>query len=120
LPKDDTNSFPFSYLKTHQISPFFLGIVSFGELATTGLSTVLMVLSQVWTHWGLNWFFLPNTIFVICLNFQQQNPLTNQYLSHLSSENCEIKSIKSDFPRTFREHQECPQNFNTVFSFNSI
>ncbi len=47
LPKDDTNSFPFSYLKTHQISPFFLGIVSFGELATTGLSTVLMVLSQV-------------------------------------------------------------------------
>jgi hypothetical protein len=39
--------FPFSFLKTSQISPFFLGFVSFGELATTGLSTVLMVLAQV-------------------------------------------------------------------------
>jgi len=29
----------------------------------------------MWTHWGLNWFFLPNPNFAICLNFQQQNPL---------------------------------------------
>jgi hypothetical protein len=53
----------------------------------------------LWTHWGLNWLFLPNPIFAICLNFQQQNPLKNQYLAHLSSENCEINSIKSDSPR---------------------
>ncbi len=44
-----------------------------------------------------------------CLNFQQQNPLQKYiYLSHLSSENCEIKSIKSDLPRAFEQHQECP------------
>jgi hypothetical protein len=28
--------------------------------------------SAMWTHWGLNSFFLPNPIFAICLNFQQQ------------------------------------------------
>jgi hypothetical protein len=28
-------------------------------------------------------------------NLQQQNPLINQYLSHLSFENCEINFIKS-------------------------
>ncbi len=43
------------------------------------------------------------------LNFQQQNSLKNEYLSHLSSENCEINSIKSDSPRAFQQHQECPQ-----------
>ncbi len=62
----------------------------------------------MWTHWGLNWFFLPNPIFVICLNFQQKNPLRKQYLPHLSSENCEIKSIEFDSPRAFQKHQECP------------
>jgi hypothetical protein len=58
--------------------------------------------SAMWTHWGLNWFFLPNPIFAICLNFQQQNPSKNQYLPHLSSENCEIDSIKSDLPMVFQ------------------
>jgi hypothetical protein len=35
------------------------------------------LISMVWTHThlGLNWFFLPNPNFAICLNFQQQNPL---------------------------------------------
>jgi hypothetical protein len=28
----------------------------------------------------------------ICLNFQQQNSLKNQYLPHISFENCEIKT----------------------------
>ncbi len=68
-----------------------------------------MLLGQVCTHWGLNWFFLPNPIFVICLNFQQKNPLRKQYLSHLSSENCEINCIEFDSPRAFQKHQECPQ-----------
>jgi len=40
--------------------------------------------------------------FAIFLNFQQYNSLKNQYLSHLSSENCEINSIKSDSPRGFQ------------------
>jgi hypothetical protein len=71
---------------------------------------------------GFTWIFLPNPIFVICLNFQQQNSLKKQYFSCLSSENCEIKSIKSDLwflsttPRTL-------PNSNTVlvwilFSFH--
>jgi hypothetical protein len=45
--------------------------------------------SAMWTHWGLNWFFLPDPNFAICLNFQQQNSLKNQYLPHISFENCE-------------------------------
>jgi hypothetical protein len=39
----------------------------------------------------------------IFLNFQQQNPLKNQYLPHLNSENCEINSAKSDLPRAFQQ-----------------
>ncbi len=31
-----------------------------------------MCLAQVWTHCGPNWFFLPNPILPIGLNFQQQ------------------------------------------------
>jgi hypothetical protein len=69
----------------------------------------------MWTHWGLNWFFLPNPIFAIWMNLQQWNSFKNQYLSHLNSENCEINSIKSDLPGTFQKHQECPQNSNTFF-----
>ncbi len=81
-----------------------------------------MPLAQVWTHWGFNWIFLPSPIFAICLNFQQQNSLKNQYLSHLSSENCQINSIKSDSLRAFRQHQEWPQiplqfSVSALFSF---
>jgi hypothetical protein len=63
----------------------------------------------MWTHWRLNWFFLSNPIFAICLNFQQQNPLKNQNLSHLSFENCEINSIKSESSKAFQYQQEYPQ-----------
>jgi len=81
------------------------------------------LLAQVWTHWGLNWFFLPNPIFAICLNFQQQNPLKNQYLPHLSSENYEINSIKSDWLSGFQHHQQWPQipiqfSVSILFSFH--
>jgi len=51
----------------------------------------------------------------IHLNFQQQNPLKNQYFSHLSSEKYEINSIKSDSQRTFQQHQEHPPKFQYSF-----
>jgi hypothetical protein len=37
--------------------------------------------------------FLPNQILEICLNFQHQHPLKNQYLSHLGFKNYEINSM---------------------------
>jgi len=61
----------------------------------------------MWTHLRVNWFCLPNPIFVICLNFQQQDPLKENYLPHLSFENCEINSIEFDSPRASQQHQEC-------------
>jgi anaerobic ribonucleoside-triphosphate reductase len=75
----------------------------------------------MWTHWGLNWFFFPNPIFTICLNFQQQNPLKTQYSPHLSSQNCEINSIKSNSLSVFQQHQEhiqIPIQFSTSILFN--
>jgi hypothetical protein len=80
-----------------------------------------VLLAQVWTHWRLSWYFLPNPIFAICLNFQQQNPIKNQYLLHLSSKNCEIHSIKSYSLRAFEQYQECPQitiQFLVLILFN--
>ncbi len=50
----------------------------------------------------------PN-FFTIYLNFQQQKSLQNQYLLHLSSQDCEINSIKSDPSRAFQQDQEYPQ-----------
>jgi len=67
------------------------------------------------TIWGLNWFFLPNPILYNLSNFQQQNPLKNQYPSYLSSENCEINSIKSDSPRA---SQECQERFRIPIQFS--
>jgi hypothetical protein len=67
----------------------------------------------MWTHWPLNWFFLSNAIFKF---FHQNISLKNQYLPHLSSENCEINSIQSDSSRAFQQHQECPQ-ISIQFSF---
>jgi hypothetical protein len=58
-------------------------------------------IDAMWTHSGLNWIFLANTIFAICLNSQQQNSLQSQSLPHLRSENCEINSIKFDLLRPF-------------------
>jgi hypothetical protein len=64
----------------------------------------------MWTHWGLNWFFFPHPIFAICLNFPQRNPSKNQYLPHLSSENCEIASTKPDFAKGFPITPRMPPN----------
>jgi hypothetical protein len=74
----------------------------------------------MWTHWGPNRFFLPNPI---CLNFQQQNPLKNQYLPHLSSEIYEMNFIKSDLLRAFQQYHEHPQipiefSFFILFNFH--
>ncbi len=77
-------------------------------------------LAQVWTHWGLNWFCLPNTIFAICLNFQQQNPLKNQYVSNVTSENCKINSIRSDSPKAFQQHQQQPPQIPIQFSVSIL
>jgi hypothetical protein len=46
------------------------------------------------------------------LNFQEQNPLKNQYLAHLRSKNCEIDSIKSDFLII----QKCPEFLKIKFN----
>jgi len=62
-------------------------------------------------------FFLLNPILAICLNFQQQNYLKNQYLPHLNSENCGINFIKSDLLRAFQQGQEQPQKFQYNFQF---
>jgi hypothetical protein len=73
------------------------------------------------TSRALNWFFLPNPIFAICLNFHQQNPLEKQYLPHLTSENWEINSITSDSQKAFQQHKECPQisiQFSGLILFN--
>jgi len=68
------------------------------------------LISMMWTHtFGAQLIFLPNPNFAICLNFQQQNPLKNQYLPYISSDNCGINSIESDLPRAFQQHQKCPQ-----------
>jgi hypothetical protein len=73
----------------------------------------------VWTHWGLNWFFLLNPIFAIFLEFQEQNSPKNQYLSHLRFEICEIKFLKSNSSRAFQQHQEWPQ-IPTQFSVSVL
>jgi hypothetical protein len=65
----------------------------------------------------------PSLNFAICLNFQQQNSLKNQYLPQLSSENCEINSIKSDLPKAFQQHQEhlqIPMRFSVSISYSFI
>jgi hypothetical protein len=35
-------------------------------------------------------------------SFNKQNPLKNQYLPHISSENCEIKSIRFYLSKVFQ------------------
>ncbi len=80
-----------------------------------------MPLTQLWTHWRLDWCFLSNPIFAICLNFQQENPIQNNYLPHLRSKNCETNFIKSDLSRAREEHQEHLQisiSFQFLFYFH--
>jgi hypothetical protein len=57
-------------------------------------------------------FSFQTQFFAIYLNFQQQKSLKNQYLLHLSSQDFEINSIKSNPLRAFLnpfQDQECPQ-----------
>jgi hypothetical protein len=55
------------------------------------------------------------------LNFQQQNPLKNQYLPHLSSENCKINSIfKSDSFIHSTQVLECAQSGLPIIHLHSI
>ncbi len=64
--------------------------------------------------------FLPNPIFAICLNFQQQNPFKNQHLPHFSFEKCEINFNRS-IAKGFQQHQEHPQipiHFLVLIWFN--
>jgi hypothetical protein len=49
-------------------------------------------------------FFAIFFFFFFC-NFQQQNPLKNQYLPHLSSENCEIKTLLLNLTHSFIQPQ---------------
>jgi hypothetical protein len=65
--------------------------------------------SAMWTHWVLNWFFLSTQFLQFFWIFSHKNSLKNQYLPYLSSENCEINSVKSDSSRAFQQHQESPQ-----------
>jgi len=64
--------------------------------------------------------FFPSNFLAICLNFQQQNSLKNQYPSHLSFENCEINSIKSDSPEGFPTPPRMTPNFLIQFSVSVL
>jgi hypothetical protein len=51
-------------------------------------------------------------------NFQQQIPLSKQYLPHLSSENCEINFIKSDSARISINTKNAPKiQYSFQFGF---
>ncbi len=55
-------------------------------------------------------FSYQTQFFAVCLNFQQQNPLENEYLPHpLSFENCEINSIESDSSRASNDAMNGPK-----------
>jgi hypothetical protein len=45
-----------------------------------------------------------------------KNPLQNQYLPHLSSENCEINSIRSGLGKGFPTTPRTPPNFSIKLS----
>ncbi len=106
-----TPKFPtlFSFIAT-SVNTFF-NFFTFSELKISKVGNVN-------TFEGIsNWFSLPKpNFFAICLNFQQQNPLTNQYLPHLSSENCEMNSIKSDSLRAFQQFTKNTSQFQYIVS----
>ncbi len=74
-----------------------------------------MPLAQVWT-WSTDFPF-QTQFFIIRLNFQQQNPLKNQYFPHLSSENCEINSIKSKLSESFLITPRTHPNSHIILNF---
>jgi hypothetical protein len=62
--------------------------------------------------------FLSKHKFFNLFEFLLKNPLKNQYLPHLSSENCEVKLIKSDssraFPQQRQEHFQISKQFSVL------
>jgi hypothetical protein len=55
-------------------------------------------------------FFFQTPSIVNLFEFAATKYTQNHYLSHLSSENCEINSIKFDLPRrAFQQQRKCPQ-----------
>ncbi len=63
-------------------------------------------------------FPFQTQFFIICLNFQQLNPLKIQYLSHLKSENCEINSIKSKLSESFLIIPRTHSNSHIILNFD--
>jgi len=57
-------------------------------------------------------FSFQTQFFAIYLSFQRQSSLKNQYLLHLSSQDCEINSIKSDASKAFQERPQIPIQFS--------
>jgi len=78
---------------------YFL-VFTFAELKISKSSSVNTLKAQL--------IFPFKPIFSNLFEFSEQKSLKNQYLPHLTSENYEIKSIKSDSPRAFQQHQEHP------------
>jgi len=73
---------------------------TFSELKTSKSSNVNTLKAQL--------IFPFKPIFCNLFEFPEQNSLKNQYLPHITSENYEIKYIKSDSPRAFQQQQEHP------------
>jgi hypothetical protein len=95
------------------------------------------MLAQVWTHSyiftflelfsefsnvntlraQLNFPSKPN--FGSLFEFPATKSTQKRYLPHLSSENCEINSIKSELPRAFhKEHPPISMQFSVLILFN--
>ncbi len=68
-----------------------------------------MPLAQVWTHWELNWISFWTQFLQFVWIPSNKIHLKIDIFHKFSSENCEIKSSKSDLPRALQQHQECPQ-----------
>jgi hypothetical protein len=89
------------------VNTFFNFIFTFSELKISKFGNVNTTTLRA----QLIFIFFQTQFLAICLNFQQQNPLKNQYLPHFSSENYEINSIKSDLLKAFpiTPRKKCPQ-----------
>jgi hypothetical protein len=80
----------------------------------------VLLLAQVWIHWKFNWFFLPNPIFAIYLNFQQQNPLQNNNLHTLALKIMKYILLNLNLLRAFKQYQErlqIPMQFSISILF---
>jgi hypothetical protein len=81
-----------------------------------------MLLVQVWTHSGLNWYFLSKPKFCYFFEFLVTKSIQKSISSTpLSSENSEINFIKFDSPWAFQQHQErlqIPIKFSVLILFS--